>query len=78
MPENLFESMTAADFMAFMADIPADKKPGAAFFMLGWFQADLTDQMRGRAASELLTHTGATVIPFRSTGPADGFSPLEP
>lgn len=78
MPENLFETMTAADFMAFLAEIPVSDRSGAAFFLIGWFQADLTDTDRARAASELLTHSGATVIPFHRETPANGLSPLRP
>lgn len=76
MPENLFETMTSADFMAFLAEIPVNERTGSAFFLIGWFMADLTDAARGRAASELLRHSGATVIPFHRETPASGSSPL--
>lgn len=62
MPENLFETMTAADFMAFLADIPIDRRSASAFWLLGWLMADLTDAQRGRAASELMNSTGAAIL----------------
>jgi hypothetical protein len=78
MSENLFESLTAAEFVAFLGEIPVEKRTSSAFFLIGWLQADLTDEARGRAASELLRSDGAVIHLFPSLRPANGSSPLRP
>lgn len=62
MAEKLFSSMTSTDFLDLLQGIPADKRTDTAWFLIGWFMADLTDVDRARAANELLARTGSVVL----------------
>ena len=62
MAEKLFDSMTSSDFLDFVNDIPREQRIDTAWFLIGWFMADLTDVDRARAVNELLARTGAVVL----------------
>lgn len=78
MAENVFEKMTAADFMAFLAELPHEGRTHTAWFLIGWFQADLTDEARAMAATELLRAGRAVVFLPASDSPRRTFSPQTP
>lgn len=78
MAECMFEPMTAAQFLQFLADLPPTDRYAQGWGLVGWFMTDLTDEARARAAEFVVQTWGVTALPDATEQPSGEFSPRTP